>query len=374
MSDARGYQSNGLTGASDRSRRQAVIGGLAVATAAALADAAAFRRALAQKTPRGITTLAPLLKKIMPAVVSIQIKGRLPPQPGAKKREVREFHDLGSGVVYDAEHGYIVTNNHVVEHADEITVTLTDGRSVKAKRIGADPDFDIAVVQVQDGELTSIPFADSRDVQVGDFVLAIGYPMGIGQSVTSGIVSGLHRSKIGLEQYENFIQTDAAVYPGNSGGALVSLQGDLVGINTAFIGASSTNPGMGFAIPINMARTIADQILMYGDIRRGSLGLTFDELPADTIRELKLSPPQNGAVISKVDPGSSGERAGFKKGDVVTEVGERPVLNAPFLRTRLALLRVGEMAELSVMRDGKPMSLRATVARPDALRESRTAK
>jgi serine protease Do/serine protease DegQ len=218
------------------------------------------------------------------------------------------------------------------------------------------------VVQVPTEELTSIPFADSRELQVGDFVLAIGYPQGIGQSVSSGIISGLHRSKIGIEQYENFIQTDAAVYPGNSGGALVSLQGDLVGINTAFIGASSTNPGMGFAIPINMARTIAGQIISFGDIHRGSLGVMFDDLPLDAARSLKLTPPDGGAVITKVEPGSPAARAGLKTGDVVTEVGDRAVLNASFLHTRLALLRVGEVAELGVMRAGKPMAIRATVA------------
>jgi len=349
-----------------------ILGGLAVVPAVMVSAECA--EIVPRATSRGIATLAPVLKKITPAVVSIKIKGRLPPQPGARKHEPREFRDFGSGIVYSAEQGYIVTNNHVIEHADEITVTLTDGHSFKAKRIGADPDFDIAVIQVPPGDLTSIAFADSRDVEVGDFVLAIGYPMGIGQSVTSGIVSGLHRSKIGIEQYENFIQTDAAVYPGNSGGALVSLQGDLVGINTAFIGASRTNPGMGFAIPINMARTVADQILEYGDIHRGSLGLTFDDLSLDAIRDLNLSPPQNGAIISKVDPGSTGERAGFKKGDIVTVVGERPVLNSTFLRTRLALLRVGEMAELNVVRDGKVMTMRAAVAPHEAPHESRAAK
>jgi S1-C subfamily serine protease len=159
-------------------------------------------------------------------------------------------------VVYDAQRGLIVTNNHVLENANDITVTLTDGRKLKAKRIGGDPDFDLAVISVPAEKLTAIPFGDSRQLEVGDFVLAIGYPGNIGQSVTSGIVSGLHRSNIGVEEFENFIQTDAAIYPGNSGGALVDLQGDLVGINTAFIGATSSNPGMGFAIPVNTARIV----------------------------------------------------------------------------------------------------------------------
>lgn len=346
-------------------RRPIVAICLAAAAAAIAATAGIPRPALAQLG--GMPSLAPILKKITPAVVKIDIKGRLAPEPGAKRREIRELYGTGSGVVYDESHGYIVTNNHVLEHADEITVTLTDGRAFKAKRVGGDPDFDLAMVQVPAEDLTSITFADSRELQVGDFVLAIGYPQGIGQSVTSGIVSGLHRSKIGIEQYENFIQTDAAVYPGNSGGALVSLQGDLVGINTAFIGASSTNPGMGFAIPINMARIIADQIVNFGDVHRGSLGLTFDDLPPGTSRDQTPPVPEGAAVITKVDPGSPAERAKLKAGDVITDIGGRPVLSSAFLRTRLALLRVGEVAELQVMRGGKPLAVRATVApRPAA--------
>jgi serine protease Do/serine protease DegQ len=340
--------------------RRLVFSCIAIAAVAIAAGASGPRLGLAQ--PAGMTSLAPILKKITPAVVEIQIKGRLPPEPGQKKGTIRELQGTGSGVVYDEAHGYIVTNSHVIEHADEITVTLTVSRTYKAKRVGGDSDFDLAVVQVPTEELTSFPFADSRELQVGDFVLAIGYPQGIGQSVSSGIISGLHRSKIGIEQYENFIQTDAAVYPGNSGGALVSVQGDLVGINTAFIGASSTNPGMGFAIPINMARTIANQIISYGDIHRGSLGVMFDDLTPAAIRDLKLTPPNDCAVVTKVEPGSPAARAGIKPGDIVTDVGDRPVLNASFLHTRLALLRVGEVAELGVMRAGKPMTIRATVA------------
>ena len=370
-----GASATGKTGDMNSARRRFVLG-CVTAAGVAIADAVAPRRVFAQAG--GLPSLAPTLRKITPAVVEIEIRGRLPPEPGAKRRgEIREIQGTGSGVVYDESRGYIVTNSHVIEHADEITVTLVDGRAFKAKRVGGDPDFDLAVVQVPAEGLTAIPFADSRELQVGDFVLAIGYPQGIGQSVTSGIISGLHRSKIGIEQFENFIQTDAAVYPGNSGGALCSLQGDLIGINTAFIGASSSNPGMGFAIPINMARTIADQIVTFGDIRRGSLGLTFDDLPPDALRDLKLTPPDSAAVITKVDPGSPGQRAGLKAGDVVTEIGERAVVNSSFLRTRVALLRVGEVAELAVMRAGQPMSFRVTVAprlAAAAPRPSRAAK
>ena len=210
----------------------------------------------------------------------------------------------------------------------------------------------------------SIPFGDSRRLEVGDFVLAIGYPANIGQSVTSGIVSGLHRTNVGVEQFENFIQTDAAIYPGNSGGALVDLQGDLVGINTAFIGATSTNPGMGFAIPVNTARIIADQIIEFGDVRRGTLGITTDDPSPEVARG--PDEPAAGAVIVKVAPGSPAARAGLKPGDLVTELGGRQVTDSEFLRRRLALLRVGEIADLTVRRDGKLSNVKLAVADRDS--------
>jgi S1-C subfamily serine protease len=313
----------------------------------------------------GVPSLAPILKKITPAVVNIETRGPIAADPKSRRRAAREVNSVGSGVVYDAQRGLIVTNNHVLEHANDITVTLTDGRMLKAKRVAGDPDFDLAVISVPAEKLTAMPFGDSRQLQVGDFVLAIGYPANIGQSVTSGIVSGLHRSNIGFEEFENFIQTDAAIYPGNSGGALVNLQGDLVGINTAFIGSTSTNPGMGFAIPVNMAHTIIDQIVETGEIRRGSLGITLDDPTPNVLRELKISAPRGGAVIVKIDPRSSGARAGLKSGDIVMEIGNRPVLSSSFLRNRLALLRVGDIAELAVLRDGKPLKIQATVAERD---------
>ena len=225
-----------------------------------------------------------MLKKITPAVVSIETKFRAQ-DPKNRRRDAREGGNVGSGVVFDAKRGLIITNNHVIDRADDITVTLTDGRIFKAKRVGIDPDFDLAVISVDADNLPSIPFGNSRELEVGDFVLAIGYPANIGQSVTSGIVSGMHRTNVGVEQFENFIQTDAAIYPGNSGGALVDLQGDVVGINTAFIGATATNPGMGFAIPVNTARIIADQLVEFGDVRRGTLGITTDDPSPDAPRE-----------------------------------------------------------------------------------------
>jgi len=307
-------------------------------------------------------SLAPILKKITPAVVKIEVKGRVTVTTNGRKRDTREIHEVGSGVVYDPNQGLIITNHHVIDHAYEITATLTDGRILNAKRLGADPDFDVAMIKVQADNLPSIPFGDSSQLEVGDIVLAIGYPMNMAQSVTSGIVGGLHRTNIGIEQHENFIQTDAAVYPGNSGGALVNIKGDLVGINTAFIGSTNTNPGVGFAIPVNMSRIIANQILKFGDIHRGTLGITIEDPTPAVIRDMKLTGPQSGAVIIRVDHGSSGERAGLKSGDVVTKLGAEAVRNAPFLRTRIALLRIGETAELAILREGKPMTIRAVMA------------
>jgi S1-C subfamily serine protease len=309
-----------------------------------------------------LPSFAPILKKITPAVVKIEIRGRAAAPGNSRRRETREIHEVGSGVVYDPSQGLIITNHHVIDHADEITVTLTDGRVLRARRIGSDPDFDLALIRVRASNLPSIPFGDSSRLEVGDIVLAIGYPANLAQSVTSGIVGGLHRTNVGIEQHENFIQTDAAVYPGNSGGALVDTKGDLVGINTAFIGSTSTNPGVGFAIPVNMSRIIADQILKYGDIRRGTLGIAIEDPTPAVLRDLKLTGQQQGPVITKVDRGSAGERAGLKAGDVVTKIGQREAINAPFLRTRIALLRIGETAELAILRDGKPMTIRAIIA------------
>jgi serine protease DegQ len=312
----------------------------------------------------GVPTLAPVLKKITPAIISIAIKGHV--TEGAKKRDIRS---TGSGVVFDASQGLIITNNHVIDHADEITVTLADGRNVPAKRVGGDADADVAVIKIEPDSLTAISIGDSDQLEVGDFVLAIGNPLQLGQTVTSGIVSGLRRNNVGIEQYEDFIQTDAAIYPGNSGGALVNLRGELVGINTAFVGASNTNPGVGFAIPINMARNIADQILEFGEVRRGSLGITIDDPTPSVFRELKMpvstAAAPVGAVIVKVDGGSAGARAGLKSGDVVTDIGKTAVRDSADLRNRMALLRIGEVAELSVMRDGKPVIIRATMTAAD---------
>jgi serine protease Do/serine protease DegQ len=265
-------------------------------------------------------------------------------------------------VVFDAQQGLIVTNNHVIDRAHEITVTLADGRELRAKRLGGDPDTDVAVIKVQPDNLTAMPFGDSDQLEVGDFVLAIGNPFQIGQTVTSGIVSGLRRSNVGVERYEDFIQTDAAIYPGNSGGALINLRGDLVGISTAFIGSSSSKSNIGFAIPINMARNVVDQILEYGEVRRGNFGITIDDPTSGLVRTMKLAAPETGAVVVvKVEAGSPAARAGLRAGDVVTEFGGLPTRGASDLLNRLGLLRVGAVAMLTVMRDGRAMTVRATM-------------
>jgi serine protease DegQ len=346
---------------------------LGVAVAAASAAHAGVPLPVVAETA-GVASLASVVKRIAPSVVSIEIKGRIAPGAGPKIRRQarkginlpvlaaqREIHMAGSGVVFDARRGLIITNHHVINNADEITVKLTDGRELPARQVGADPETDVAVIKVQAEGLTEIAFGDSDRLEVGDFVVAIGNPLQLGQTVTAGIVSGLHRSNVGIGPYEDFIQTDAAIYPGNSGGALVNLRGDLVGINTAFIGASKGNPGLGFAIPINMARALADQLLEYGDIRRGVLGFTFDDLTPSLLHDPKLSMPPAGAVVLKVDGRSTAERAGLKQGDVVTELGGTTLRDASDLSTRIALLRIGEVAEFAVLRQGSLLTVRAAM-------------
>ena len=320
----------------------------------------------------GAPTLASVLKEILPAVIDIEASAQATNAPLKARRKVGsssktvaaryEVDASGSGVVIDAYAGLIVTNNHVIARAERITVRLADGRELVARKIGGDPDTDVAVIKVEAGDLTAIQLGDSDSLEVGESVLAIGNPLRLGQTVTSGIVSGLHRSNMGIERYEDFIQTDAAIYPGNSGGALVNLRGQLVGINTAFIGAGKANPGLGFAIPLNMVNAIVDQILEYGDIRRGSLGVTLEDPTASLRQDTKPPSRKKGAMIVKVDARSTAEYAGLKSGDVVTAFDGTPVQNASHLRTRMALLRIGEVAELAMLREGRQMVVRVMMA------------
>ncbi len=351
-----------------------IIFGVALACAVQVKVDAGVPLAVGGQT-QDVPTLAPILKNVTPGVVNIAIKGRLAQEQNPLRKDPsfrrffnvpdrpaeREIGAAGSGVIVDAREGFIVTNNHVVERADEIVVTLTDGRRLQAKRIGGDSETDVALIKIQAENLTAIPLGDSDKLEVGDFVVAIGNPFGIGQTATSGIVSGLRRSGLGIESYEEFIQTDAAINPGNSGGPLINLRGELVGINAAIVGPSGGNVGVGFAIPVNMVREVMGQLVKYGEIQRGQLGIAIQDLTPDRVRSLGLPAQQLGAVIAKVEPGSAAERAGLKSDDVITAVNKAPVRGAADLRIKVGLLRVGDAAELAVLRGGRPLAVRATV-------------
>ena len=310
-----------------------------------------------------IPTLAPLVKKVTPGVVNIVATAPAAKQkPTTKQEPEEETQSTGSGVVFDVSEGLIITNDHVLEDAQEITVTLADGRELQARRVGGDPEIDIALVKVSAEDLTAISFGDSDKVEIGDFVLAIGNPFQIGQSVTAGIVSGLRRSGIGLEEYEDFIQTDAGINPGHSGGALVNLRGELVGINVAGIFRNDGRSiGIAFAIPGNLARAVADQIRKYGDVRRGRLGITLQDLTPELARKMSLPPYLSGAVVAAIDPGSPAERAGLKRDDVITAIGGQTVRSMADLRNKVALLRVGDETEFTVFRGSESLTIRATV-------------
>jgi S1-C subfamily serine protease len=314
-----------------------------------------------------VSSLAAAVKEISPAVVGIEASRGVPERTArnaGSRRTGEDARRAGSGVVFDAGRGLIITNSHVIDEADRITVRLTDGRALQAVRIGADRNTDIAVIKVEATGLTEAAFADSDTLEVGDFVLAIGHPLPLGQTVSAGIVSGLHRANVGLTPYEDFIQTDAAIYPGNSGGALVNIAGRLVGISTGFVGVANGNPGFGFAIPSRLARSLAKRIVAGGDIHRGMLGLVLDDLAPLVVADLKMSAPPPGAIVLEVDTGSPAARAGLKRGDVVTDLGGTPVRDAVDLQRRIALLEIGEVAEFGVSRRGSPLTLRAAMAGP----------
>ncbi|MCF7990366.1 MAG: DegQ family serine endoprotease [Thiohalocapsa sp.] len=326
-----------------------------------------------------LPSLAPMLKRVMPGVVNISTVTRIAADEHPLLRDPffrrffdipgrppqRENQSLGSGVVVDAARGLVVTNHHVLADADRIRVTLHDGRRVDARLIGSDAETDIAVLQVAADDLTAVALADSDALQVGDFVVAIGSPFGLAQTVTSGIVSALGRSGLGIEGYESFIQTDASINPGNSGGPLVNLNGELVGINTAILAPGGGNVGIGFAIPINMVRTVVDQLLEHGSVRRGLFGAAAQDLTPELSSALDIE-LFRGAVISSVDPDSAAERAGLKPGDVVTAVNGRPIGNSADLRTVIGLLRAGSELQLEILRNGERKRLRGTVDDPYA--------
>jgi Do/DeqQ family serine protease len=323
--------------------------------------------ALPARLPDGqsLPSLAPMLETTTPAVVNIatfttvQVRNPLLEDPFFRRffnvpeqQRYRRTQSAGSGVVVDAARGYIVTNNHVVNRADEITVTLADGRSLKAELVGVDPQVDLAVLKVAPGGLSEIEFSDSANLRVGDFVVAIGNPFGLNQTVTSGIVSALGRSGLGIEGYEDFIQTDASINPGNSGGALVDLSGRLVGINTAILAPAGGNVGIGFAIPANMVRAIMAQLIDHGQVRRGYLGLAVQGLNPDLAQAFGLN-RTDGVVVVEVLPESAADRAGVAAGDVIVRVGERPIRRVTDYHSQAAVIFVGDRFEMEVLRDGR---------------------
>lgn len=347
-----------------------------------------------------LPSLAPMLEKVMPSVVSINVEGStqvsnaaaggIPPQfqqffgddspfcqdgspfqgspmcqggQGGKGAvpSKQEFRALGSGVIIDAAKGYVVTNNHVVDNATKINVKLSDGRSYEAKVIGKDPRTDIALLQLKDFKnLTAIKMADSDQLRVGDYTVAIGNPYGLGETVTSGIVSALGRSGLNVENYENFIQTDAAINRGNSGGALINLSGELIGINTAILAPDGGNIGIGFAISSNMVKNLTSQMVEFGQVKRGELGIMGAELNSELAKAMNVD-AQKGAFISQVVPKSAAAKAGIKAGDVIVSMNGKPINSFAGFRAEIGTLPVGSKMTLGLLRDGKPVNVEVTL-------------
>ena len=341
-------------------------GGSAVATPAVAALPAAV-------SGQPLPSLAPMLAKVTPAVVSVHTKQRVRTSPFAgdpifsrmfpELSQERINESLGSGVIVDAARGLILTNHHVIEGADEVSVTLADGRTVKADFVGSDPDSDIAVMRISAQNLSAIALADSSALRVGDFVVAVGNPFGIGQTVTSGIVSAVGRSGLRGLGYQNFIQTDASINPGNSGGALVNLNGELVGINTASFnprGSNFGNIGLGFAIPSTMARDVMRQLVATGEVRRGTLGLEAQDVDARIAQALKLGEAR-GAVVTRVFGGGAAAAAGLKPGDVIVAANGQRVDSWDALRNFEGLQPIGGKVTLEVLRDGRTLTLAASL-------------
>ena len=343
--------------------------------AAGLAAVPGQAQQLSLDPERGVITMAPLLERTTPAVVNISVQSRaaVAENPLFRDPFFRRFFDLpeqpqarraisaGSGVIVDARRGYVLTNHHVVRSAERITVTLKDRREFQAELVGSDPATDVALLRIPGEALTALPFGDSEQLKVGDLVIAIGNPFGLGQTVTSGIVSALGRSGIENGNYEDFIQTDASINPGNSGGALINSKGELVGINTAILAPSGGNVGIGFAVPANMARSVMEQLLRFGQVRRGRIGVVIQDLEPAAAEALGLAADE-GAMIARVEPGSPAERAGLRGGDVVLSVDGTPIQGSGELRNRIALVEADRSVRLEVLRNGRRSQMAVQVA------------
>ncbi|MFP1760423.1 serine endoprotease DegQ [Lonsdalea quercina] len=315
---------------------------------------------------QSLPSLAPMLEKVLPAVVSVHVEGtqvqnqRIPEEfkfffgPNAPaEKQSRPFEGLGSGVIIDAAKGYVLTNNHVINNADKIRVQLNDGREYDAKLIGRDAQTDIALLQLSDAKnLTAVKMADSDQLRVGDFAVAVGNPFGLGQTATSGIISALGRSGLNLEGLENFIQTDASINRGNSGGALVNLNGELIGINTAILAPGGGNIGIGFAIPSNMAQNLTQQLLEFGEVKRGLLGIKGSEMTSEMAKAFKVD-AQRGAFVSEVLPKSAAAKAGIKAGDVLVSLDGKTINSFAELRAKVGTTAPGKTVKIGLIRDGK---------------------
>lgn len=320
-----------------------------------------------------LPSLAPVLKQVTPSVVNVNTQTRVRVRsplmddpffrrffnvPNTQRERIAQ--SLGSGVIVDAKKGYVLTNNHVIVGADEIFVGLKDGRSLEAKLIGTDPDTDLAVIQIPAENLTALKLADSDELQVGDFVVAVGNPFGLGQTVTSGIVSALGRAGLRGLEYQNFIQTDASINPGNSGGALINLRGELVGINSAIFTPSGGNVGIGFAIPASMARHVMDQLTEFGEVRRGTLGIDVQDLTPELAGAFSLEVGR-GALVAEIAAGSAADDAGMQPGDVILSMAKRDINSAQDFHNAEGRLAIGESLKVEYLRKGKKRNTRLTI-------------
>ncbi|HDT6027847.1 TPA: serine endoprotease DegQ [Enterobacter cloacae subsp. cloacae] len=356
-------------------KKNQLLSALALSVGLSLSASFPAFAALPSQVPgqTAIPSLAPMLEKVLPAVVSVQVEGtavqsqHVPEElkkyfgDESPDQQAQPFEGLGSGVIIDAAKGYILTNNHVISQADKISVQLNDGREFDAKLIGGDDQSDIALLQVQNpSNLTQIAIADSDKLRVGDFAVAVGNPFGLGQTATSGIISALGRSGLNLEGLENFIQTDASINRGNSGGALLNLNGELIGINTAILAPGGGSIGIGFAIPSNMAKTLAQQLIQFGEVKRGLLGIKGMEMSADIAKAFNIN-VQRGAFVSEVLPNSGSAKAGIKSGDVIVSLNDKPLSSFAELRSRIATTEPGAKVKLGLIRDGKPLNVEVTL-------------